>query len=484
MSFEKTCHLELEPKVEILLNGRRRVTRRFRLGKNNNIDDVIFAAYGDADPGEVTSCTTGYANLKLVAQQLEPTREGQASVLVQVFETLTSTLVDEVAPVKVTDENGRTGWQRTLVGLPAASMAGFVVGTSVYGGTNVLNRIEESTDDAIRRVRLFYVEATGTFTQVGPDVLGRGINGLRTVTRIFIALAGTALPTQTVGTTAGPSGTILATESTEGSDSAVTRLTNTYMQAGIVQAEKRFDEGMSALLVTFKSFGTRIQPTALNTPTYTLASDILLAFQGGAAAPVIVDRIGNASGYRTFDVTVMLKADGSAMPANGADALVKSYQDFIDYQKPGGIDFSGSQGFIFKPGTSRAVRVNIEEYISTNGVIDPAWGVPFRVKEWAYVVAAYTPEDTGIRVVESKGASGYLGFNQNLGALNAEYAGIQTTGLSNYSAYSNPGITDFYSTDNPVLEIKAIGSFTADNGTVWYRKRKVTLVGTFDAALN
>jgi hypothetical protein len=144
--FEKTCHLELPPEIDILQNGRRRVTRRFELGKNGNVDDVIYRAYGDADPATITSCTTGYANLKLIAQKVQPRRDKEASLLVQVFETLTGAWVPEIDDVEIVEENGLRGVTRRLIALPGTDFSAFVVGTSTYDGLTLTGLQVERTD--------------------------------------------------------------------------------------------------------------------------------------------------------------------------------------------------------------------------------------------------------------------------------------------------------------------------------------------------
>jgi len=152
--FEKTCHLEVSPEVEILQNGRRRVIRRFELGKNGNIDDVIYRAYGDADPAEITACTTGYSNLRLVGQKVEPQARGP-SLLVQVFETLTGAWVAEVDDLLETPENGLPRITRVLVALPGTDFSTYLVGAQVYSGLTLATRRVEQTD-GVWRMTLVY----------------------------------------------------------------------------------------------------------------------------------------------------------------------------------------------------------------------------------------------------------------------------------------------------------------------------------------
>ncbi|NBW10620.1 MAG: hypothetical protein EBR82_21605, partial [Caulobacteraceae bacterium] len=144
--FEKTCHLELPPEVDILQNGRRRVTRRFEVGKNGNIDDIIYAAYGDADPAVITSCTTGYSNLRLITQKVQPTQPTKPPILIQVFETLTSAWVPEIDDVDATDANGLRGVTRVLIALPETAYSAYAVGTDIFDGLTLSARKIEKTD--------------------------------------------------------------------------------------------------------------------------------------------------------------------------------------------------------------------------------------------------------------------------------------------------------------------------------------------------
>ena len=109
--------------------------------------------------------------------------------------------------------------------------------------------------DSSPRLIESYIEANGTFTQVGPDIQDREMNGLLRVRRKLIALAGTSLPAMTVGTTAGPSGTVLAQHSTEGSNQAVTLLTQVFMEPGIVAESESISNNGKLTQRTIEGFG-------------------------------------------------------------------------------------------------------------------------------------------------------------------------------------------------------------------------------------
>lgn len=404
--FEKTCHLELEPEVTILQNGRRRVTRRFELGKNNNIDDVIFRAYGDADPGEITSCTTGYANLKLVAQAVQPQQGKKASVLVQVFETLTSTWAKE-------------------------------------------------TD----------------------DVVDYELNGLKRSTQTLVALPGTDYETYVVGTStlAGPPVQYLAAKNAVETD-GLTRLSLVYLEGGLVDATKTFDVDEGVLYVTFRSFAVKAVPTCLKAGS-NLNDDPSVAFQGGAAANLFRDRIENVAGYRIFTVTVMMKLDGSALTASNT---VHSYQRWVQFGKPGELSLS-FDGVTAYPGNERWVKVLVEEVLTTDSTVDDTYK-PFSVKNWAFFRISYTPEGGGASVVEAKGAANYLA-DSSVSGTNTDFAGIPVEAVAGV-AESDPTPSAFYALDNQIIQSDGQPSFVTDEGIKWYRRIRVTVVGTFGTYLN
>ena len=107
-------------------------------------------------------------------------------------------------------------------------------------------------------------------------------------------------------------------------------MTAVYLQPGIIEADKQFDENRGLLFVTFQSVGVKTVPTCLKSGS-ALNDDPVVAFQGGAAAPIYRDRISNVNGLRTYVVTVMMKLDGSALLDDGNENLVNSWQVYLDY---------------------------------------------------------------------------------------------------------------------------------------------------------
>lgn len=160
--FSHTDPKELPPEVDILFMGRRRVTRKFVLGSNNSVGDAIYKAYGDADPAEITTATTGFANLRLVQQKVLPSVNPLVpSTLIQVFETLTDELSMEVSDNIDYDLNGLKRTTRQLIGSNAADYSDFVVGIQTFGTTPIqyLANVKIDANEAFTRVNAIYLQA-------------------------------------------------------------------------------------------------------------------------------------------------------------------------------------------------------------------------------------------------------------------------------------------------------------------------------------
>jgi len=556
--FNHTCGQELPIAIDILFNGRRRVTRRFELGKNDNVDDTIFAAYGADDPGEITSCLTGYADLHLIApQKVVPSPDPKStSILVQVFETLKTELMAEGPRVLGRDINDILVAKIPYIGLPGATGGLSIGDTFVVGGVTcvvseteveendgftrityvarqvgigaggadelqvggdelqidsnerhtlirrstqassgtfvpgvigstlvvdgvayVLSEVKKTENAGYREITRVYLEATGTFVVVGPDIADREMNGLLRVRRLLVARAGTVPPALTVGVSQYVYGSIytyLSAISDEGSDEAVTRITVSYMEEGIFDATTDFSVEDQLLYVTFRSLGVRFRPTALKAGSV-LSDDPLVAFQGGDEASLRFAKISNVAGLRTYVTTVMMKLDGAALDPE-EDNLLSSVQDWAQYQKPSLLELT-NDGVLATPGPDRWIKVQHEETLTTEeGIVDDE-GKPFSVKSWAYFRISYVPSDGSAPVIEAKGASGYLGTG-SVSITNGTFANVDVISAAGVAG-SDPSPEVFYDTENVVLEFNKGLSFITDEGVRWYRKRVVTLVGKF-----
>lgn len=237
--FDHTSPQELPPEIDILYLSRRRVTRRFTLGTNNSVADAIYRAYGASDPAAITSATTGFANLRLIQQKVQPSVDpSRPSVLVQVFETLTTELSLEASDIVDFDLNGLKRVTRQLIGSKDASTSAFVVGTQTYvegGPTLYLAQVKIDKNEAFTRVNAVYLEAGVISDETSESNNGaltvRSITAWKTIpsTPSGFVIVGTAVqnglgfPTNSYRFARGTG--VVATENSEDSAGALLRTT-------------------------------------------------------------------------------------------------------------------------------------------------------------------------------------------------------------------------------------------------------------------
>ena len=158
-----------------LQNGRWRCTVRTPLQSTENANDNAFPSLGAAysDVYSTDTDETKFVNLRLIAQQFDAdvANRSAATVLTQVYETLTGTFVGEVDDVTDYEMNGLKRVTRTLIALAGTSTAAYVVGTQSYGSspTLYLAKVQIEENDAYVRVKAEYLE---------PGVVGRTIRQL------------------------------------------------------------------------------------------------------------------------------------------------------------------------------------------------------------------------------------------------------------------------------------------------------------------
>lgn len=335
-------------------------------------------------------------------------------------------------------------------------------------------------------VTLVYQTLGASFVQVKDDDVVLGENGLRRVTRTSIAEAGTDIPNgdkeigvdhidhQIDSETAVEC--FLSSYEINDTDS-YREFSRTYDQAGILNATREFKtDGM--LYVTFYSQGSKFTPTALNA-SKTLTDIVTEAFQGGAAAPVLISKVEDVNGYRKFEVTVMLFQDGSPLGDDGTDNLVQSYQRYEKYEKPGTFTML-ADAINSYPGNTRDVLVDVTELISTDSDLASTYK-PFSVENWVNYGYRYIPESTGQVVVKNGAANGYLGSG-TFASAGGQVFGVDVDGAAG-SAGSDPTPAEFNVLTNQVISSSVEPAFTTDEGVKWYRKIKVQMVGTMQANL-
>lgn len=352
---------------------------------------------------------------------------------------------------------------------------------SAYSNLRLISQRVVGQDGKVS-IQQVYETLTDSFVAEVDDVIDYELNGLKRITRSLIAKAGTSYSAYVVGTQSYSSGptTYLAQLKVEDND-AYTRISAVYLEPGIVQAETQQGED-GLLLVTFRSFYTKYTPTTLNSPTYSLTDLPNLAFQGGAAASLLRSKVENVLGYKLYTVTSMMKSDGSAL-STSADNTIQSYQSWIQYEKPGLLDVSdNTTGPVATPGNARWVKALVEDILTTVSTDSGNAYLPFSVKSWANYRVSYTPADGSSPVVVVKAASGYLA-NSSASGSNTTLAGVAVNTYT-MSASSDPTPSAYYALNNQTISSDAGPAFVTDAGVKWYRRRKVSVVGTLGTYLN
>lgn len=179
-------------KVEILPDGRRRLTRWRVLNTTEHVVDTLVKDWGtlDAAPTDEAHDTAGFANLRLVDQFQADSGSVQGygpgkPIWVTVFETLPATgMIQAGRDTKIELEDGRSATERNFLQLSSVSFTPTIAGTFLndYG---YLQREEAVDDGAVRKIKRIYVEAgtleTDDQTLQGGKLLRRTIVSAVTV---------------------------------------------------------------------------------------------------------------------------------------------------------------------------------------------------------------------------------------------------------------------------------------------------------------
>ena len=257
------------------------------------------------------------------------------------------------------------------------------------------------------------------------------------------------------------------------SDDRIGRFITRWAEAGVLNIEKEFDEGL--LYITFESQGAKFTPTCLNSPSYSLTDDPLLAFQGGVAAQLFRDVQRNVNGFRRYIITVFMQIDGSALTSG---TVVKTRTTWDDYEYPGYVDTSFAAGIVPVPGGNVPVLVTITETLTTENTVGST-PVPFGIKQGCYANVSYTPTETGLAESLNKAfGRNYLAGSLGLAGNNTTFLGMDVTSIAGGGG-SKPTYSAFELTSEPILRREIVETFITDAGVQWYRILQVQLVGTF-----
>ena len=193
-----------------------------------------------------------------------------------------------------------------------------------------------------KRVKLTYETLTASWVEEKAEDIDYELNGLKRVSRTFVALPGTVYD-KVVGTT-----TITSDETTlylasfkiEKTD-AKWELSEIWVEAGTISVK------------------TRLMNEGVKETTYTY-----LINEGTVIGDVISRDIGNFEGLQTITVSILTSRDGTTLTDGGVAKLNYEYQQLVPFTFPGVVDLIRQQNHIFP-----AVRSPVEAKVKADVLI-------------------------------------------------------------------------------------------------------------------
>jgi len=194
-----------------------------------------------------------------------------------------------------------------------------------------------------KRVQLAYETLTASWVEEKDEDTDYELNGLKRVSRTFVALPGTAY-TYIVGTTTITSdGTTLylASFKIEKTD-AKWELSEVWVEAGELSRDIR-------------AIGRGVQQTTHQ----------FLVTEGTTVGDVIGRDTDDFEGLKRITVSVIAKSDGTSLTgAAGAEKLNYSYQQLTPFTFPGVVDLQNEEGHVF-PAVRSPVEARVEADVYT-----------------------------------------------------------------------------------------------------------------------
>ena len=175
-------------------------------------------------------------------------------------------------------------------------------------------------------VTFVYETLTGSFVQETDDKFSETENGLRTLTRVSIAKAGTDY-TNTVGSTfidsqidAETAVRVFLAEFEIDNTDSFRRVTERYIEAGVLSVNK----------------------TSLSDGVYRVSTTFAHT-EGSVVGPIVSRKTQNSGGFKTITVDSLQDGDGTSIIGSGTN-LVHQYKTFVPFQYPGIIDVTTTTG--------------------------------------------------------------------------------------------------------------------------------------------
>ena len=244
-----------EAAVKKLADGRKQITRRWEVISDDYAPDVIeqkcFQDPGTPDgyfDGSFAGAIVGgrpnkhYPELRLIDQEVSQPRERQSkAILVKVYEEIPESAEVQFGKDALTvDANGRHVLTRITLQFSSATYTAGTPGTVLTVGSTsyALNTSEKTDTGTLRTITRQYVEATDTFTQVGPDRIDYDLNGLKRISQLIVAKGGTDFPVDIAVGVTPYDGCVLASIKDADSTLAVARLQLQWLQPVVLSKSR------------------------------------------------------------------------------------------------------------------------------------------------------------------------------------------------------------------------------------------------------
>ena len=323
---------------------------------------------------------------------------------------------------------------------------------------------KEDTPGAGYVITQVFETLTSTFAQEVDDVVDYDFNGLKRVTRVLVAQAGTSTSAYVVGTQSfGSTPTLyLAKVQIEDGDSMV-RIRAEYLEPGITSRETRLLDG-GIKQTTLRAFYT--EPTISNA--------------------IVVSRTQeNEEGYPVWQIVGLTKIDGTSLTSAGAALSLDTQAPFTypgrakPYKETATVNalgVSGSWDFVdvyLSPPTDITVDATTEVSYATSNDIGTLPYTLWNPDEWAVLSAYwYNANDQFRQRIE--GLRGYRAVGSTQSGTSSDPS--RTSVLGEWMGYGSsyvvkvsggPSAPD---TNTYVLRYSVDPAFVSVSGTQYYRR--------------
>ena len=244
------------PIVNRLYGGRLRITYRSDVINSVDTKAELLASV----LLEPKTADSKHTECLIVSQDLAGGELNKPNTLIQVFETLTTAMVDEIQPITDTDVNARESITRTLIGQPDVDISAISIG-SIYNSSYAATQIVNQSDEFRRQLKVKYLEVELSETQIGGDQRIDTENGRTAFVRTFVQLsAATYVPGDVGDISTIDSLSVALSDIKSETSGAVRTISRTYITAGKL-SESTKDSSNGKLIVKSLVFFNEIPST-------------------------------------------------------------------------------------------------------------------------------------------------------------------------------------------------------------------------------